>query len=282
MTAMIRVSREPLALFLLLGTLVFVVFSLLDDTPQAPDAGRIVVTPAVAARLAQGFEAVWRRPPTPTELEGLIDDHIREEVFVREALALGLDRNDTVVRQRLRQKMEFLTTSAAGTVEPREAELRAYFEAHSERYKIEPRIAFEQVFLGETARELEVETVLGALKDGAAPAETGARTLLPTVLPLSTRVAVDGMFGDGFFAAVGDLAVGSWGGPIRSGYGVHVVRPSEIAEARLPPFETVREAVRDDWQLARLEALGKARFEELRARYRIERPDLSAMEMAGP
>ena len=135
-----HILREPLVHFLALGAAIFALFAVLDDAPPPPDGTRIVVSEEQARRLAASFAATWRRPPSVAELDGLIDNYVREEIYVREALALGLDRDDSVVRQRLRQKMEFWTESGADAVAPTEAELRAHYEANADRFAREPRV----------------------------------------------------------------------------------------------------------------------------------------------
>jgi hypothetical protein len=267
--------------FLAIGVLVFALFAIVSDTPPRPSADRIVVTPEIAARLASGFEATWRRPPSRAELEGLIEDHIREEIYVREALALGLDRDDAVIRRRLRQKMEFLTASAAEALDPSDDDLRVHFDAHPERFTNPPQVAFEQVFLGEDPGSGQVDAILAALRRGADPTAVGARTLLPAALPLSPPAAVDGTFGRGFFETIAAAMPGRWHGPVASGYGQHLIRLTRAVPAEPPPFGVVREEVLRDWKRARSEELSEQQFERLRARYTITRPDPSAIEKAG-
>ncbi len=271
--AVCRVLRQPLLHFLLIGTAVFALFARLDDTPPATPNDRIVVGEARVAQLAEGFEAVWRRPPTEDELAGLIDDFVREEVYVREALALGLDRDDAVIRRRLRQKMEFLTASAADALVPSDADLRAFYADHEARFTTPVRVALDQVFLGEAPGESAVADVLAALDRGVAPETLGARTLLPRSLPASPETVIDGTFGRGVFEAVLELEPGTWTGPVRSAYGSHLVRVTQRTEATPLPFDAVRADVEAEWRRARAAALEQERFENLRARYEIVRPD---------
>jgi hypothetical protein len=272
-----RVLREPLLHFLLIGLGLFVLYSLVNDPPAAaPDDREIVVTPQVVAGLATQFEAVWRRPPTGDEMDGLLEDYLTEEIFYREALALGLDREDTVIRRRLRQKMEFLSESGAGALAPDETVLRTYYEANLPRFTAPGAISFAQVYLGEAPGPDEVAVVGASLAAGADPATLGRRTLLPGRLDASPPVAVDGVFGAGFFEALAGLPVGEWQGPVRSGFGVHFVRV-ESAEAAAPrPFETVRDAVAEVWRQETAETLRRERFELLRSRYTIVRTEEEA------
>ena len=267
------VLRQPLLHFLLMGTAVFAVFAWLDDTPPVTRNDRIVVGDARVAQLREGFEAVWRRPATGDELAGLIDDFIREEVYVREALALGLDRDDAVIRRRLRQKMEFLTASAADALVPSEADLRAFHADHEARFTTPARVALDQVFLGEAPGESAVADVLAALDRGVAPETLGARTLLPRSLPASPENVIDGTFGRGVFATLLELEPGPWTGPVRSAYGSHLVRVTERTEATPLPFDAVRAEVEAEWRRARNEALAEETYRNLRARYEVVRSE---------
>lgn len=267
-------AGEPLLHFLVIGIAVFLLFAALDDQPTAQPADRIVVGEDQAARLAEQFAAVWRRPPTVDELSGLIDDHIREEVYVREALALNLDRDDAVIRQRLRQKMMFLTDSAVAGLEPDEAELRTFFEAATPgRFTPPPRIAFRQVFLGEAPSDAESARLRDTLAQGADPALLGEPTLLPAEMGLAAPATVDGTFGPGFFERLASLPVGAWEGPLPSSYGLHLVRVDRLDRAERPPFATVRERVLMEWRGERATELADSAFERMRAAYAISRPD---------
>lgn len=268
--------REPLVHFLVLGGLVFALFAAIDDTPAPVPADRIEVTADDALRIARQFEATWRRQPTATELASLIDRAIEEDVLVREAQALGLDRDDPVVRQRLAQKMTFLTESGAEAVEPDDAALQAHLEAHPERFAEPGTVAFEQVFLG-GAGAGEAETVLTALEGGASPDAVGAPSLLPPAIRPSPAVAVDNAFGRGFFDAVAALPVGRWAGPVESAYGLHLVRVSTVEPERLPPLAEVRELVEADWRDGLRRRLAAERLEALVARYEVVRPDPAAV-----
>ena len=150
MTHLKRLLRESLLHFLALGGMIFLVFAAIDDARDSP-ADVIVISPERIDQLAAEFSSVWKRMPTADELDALIEGDVREEVYYREALALGLDRNDAMVRRRLRQKMEFLSNTGANFLEPAVGELEAYFAANEQAYRRLPRLAFEQIYLGETS-----------------------------------------------------------------------------------------------------------------------------------
>ena len=152
--------REPLVHFLVLGAVIFFISGLLRN-PKADKPDRIVVTAGHVEQIIEGWS--WHRPPAPQELEGLIADYIREEVFYRAALGLGLDRDDTIVRRRLRQKVEFLSEDMMGVPEPSEEDLRRFLESHSDAFRIGTKITFSHIYFnqdkrGETVRS-DVEHV---------------------------------------------------------------------------------------------------------------------------
>ena len=267
---MTRLLREPLFHFFVIGAALFGLFAIFDDTQPVAETQTINVSQEDVRRLAAEFEATWRRTPTDAELENLIDHLVREEVYVREARALGLDRGDAAVRQRLRQKMAFLITSAASAATPSEEVLRAYFEENSEAYQGRSRISFEQVFLGEAPGEDAVRSALAALRGGGDPDQIGQRTLLPPAMRRSSKDAIDATFGRGLFAALENMPTDEWGGPAPSGFGVHLVRVTERQEAEIPEFATVREQVLRDWQRAEAERFEADAYQRLVDRYDVE------------
>ena len=271
MKLLLRILREPLLHFLAIGGLIFLLFAAVDDTRDAP-TDVIVVTPERINQLAAGYSSVWKRMPTDDELDALIDEHVREEVYYREALALGLDRNDTIVRRRLRQKMEFLMDTGAYLLEPSAGELEAYFAANERTYRRGPRLAFEQVYLGETPGAETITRALSALQSDPAtgPSTLGERTLLPARLGLSPPNAIDGVFGKGFFELLAELPPGVWAGPLVSAYGVHLVRILDSLPARTPPLEEVRDAVLRDWKAAKAREIRELHYNRLRARFVVE------------
>jgi hypothetical protein len=240
--------------------------------------------------LATGFAKTWQRPPTEAELKGLIDDWVREEIATREAMALGLDRDDTVIRRRLRQKLEFVSDDIAAQTEPTDADLNAYLKAHPESFRVEPRFTFSQLYLdpAKHGANLARDTarVLAQLKQAGRKADVSAlgdSFLLEHTFQSAPSSEVGKQFGEAFAAALGGLSPGEWQGPVESGYGMHLVLVSERTEARLPGLADVRDVVRREWANARrLE--GNAKFyQELLKRYAvsIERsPPVAASSVA--
>ena len=266
--------REPLFQFLVLGTALFGLFHLVDKKKaEAPD--RIVVSAARIDNLADGFARTWRRPPSKEELQGLIDDYIRDEVFYREGKAAGLDRDDVIIRRRVRQKMEFLAEDASSP-EPSEEQLTAYLNANPARFKTEDRFSFRQVFLSTNRRALTIEDdgrrVAATLASADAAVDTAALGdpfLLGEEFKAVSQTDVTGIFGDDFAKRLSAVELGRWQGPIATSFGQHFVYVSERIQGDLPPLDTVREAVRREWSNdRRLEAEQKL-YGSLRERYEI-------------
>jgi hypothetical protein len=235
-----QLLREPLVHFLLLGAMLFGVFALVGERGSAR-AGRIVVTPGHVEHLTVSFTRTWQRPPTAPELAGLIEDYIREEVLYREAVAMGLDRDDTMVRRRLRQKLEFLTEETAETAPPSDTELQAFLQQHADAFRVEPRLAFRHVFLSLDRRgdatDAAARQLLAQLITGAAATDTAALGdpfLLPPEFSLSSRSEIARLFGDAFAQQLQHLEPGRWAGPIKSGYGLHLVFLRERMDGRFP------------------------------------------------
>src|SRR5262245_57320238 len=183
--------REPLLHFLALGALLFLYFEWRGGG-SGPGGTRIVITEGIVRSLSSGFVRTWMRPPTPDELKGLVDEYVKEEIATREAAAMGLDRDDTVIRRRLRQKLEFLAEDAEEQAPPSNAELERWLAAHPEAFPAEERVALRQVFVSgakrgastadEARRLLERLRAAGSGTQGRA---LGDSSLLPPELPLT-------------------------------------------------------------------------------------------------
>lgn len=264
--------REPLVHFAALGALLFAAFFALGGYDSAPgnQLPRITVDAAQQAVLAEQFTRVWRRAPTDEERARLIEDFIESQVLVREARALGLEQGDPIVDQRLRQKITFLI-SGIGLAEPTDAELRAAYEAQAERYTADALLAFRQVPLDETAPvEAEITRISGALSAGADPASLSPASLLPTEIALRPSAQIDRQFGKGVAAQIAALPDGDWSGPVRSGYGWHLVQRTALVPERVLPFEEVADQVRADWDEQQSKTHLAERIAQMRARYVIE------------
>ena len=284
-----RWLREPVLHFLVIGVLLFVAYSFVGSrSVKRQSLNRIELTEDDLRQIDAGFTAHWLRHPTGKEMGSLIEERIREEVLYREALALGLDKEDTIVKRRLAQKMEFLAEDVSALREPQTNELKDWFEKNSQRFALPSRIWFHHVYFsfdrkGEKAREAAARAYNELARE-------------PVDSPVAIRVAdpfmfqdyyadcsedqVAKTFGSKFAKALFQLPCGSWQGPIESGLGWHLVWVDSMTPTRVPAFEEVEQAVKTEW-LAEQSAGSKLRaFASMRAHYEIVLPDGVAKDSA--
>ena len=267
-----KIAREPLVHFLLLGLLMFVLYRFVGETPAESDA-EIVVDEARLDTLISRFERTWQRPPTQTELRALVDAWVREEILYREGLVLGLERDDAVVKRRVAQKMDFITEAAI--MPPDDEALATWIDENPGLYRIPPRFAFAQVYFNPDRYGDGLKTVVDearmALKStaGDEPASVGDASMLPPRMPLSRVDDIARTFGESFADALSELPAGKWSGPVRSSFGVHLVRIDTAMPAELPLLEDIRAAVERDWTEARAREARDALYAALRDRYTV-------------
>lgn len=276
-----RWTREPLVHFLVLGALLFAAYALWSPASGGAAGRKIVVDGALVDHLADTFALTWQRAPTESELAALVDDHVKEEILYREAVALGLDKDDVVVRRRLRQKMEFLSEDVALMAEPSDAELEAYLAAHPDDFRVDALVSFRHVFLSAERRgaaiDRDAERILEALRR-TDPADDGAKDsaahgdpfLLPSHFEDLAVSDVAEQLGAGFAAELEKQPKNVWSGPLRSEFGLHLVLVTERVETRLPSFGEIREAVEREWRAAKRLEANEAFYKKLRERYVIE------------
>jgi PPIC-type PPIASE domain len=254
---------------------------------EAPE--KIVVSASRIANLGDGFARTWQRPPSEQELQGLIEDYIRDEVFYREGRAAGLDRDDVIIRRRVRQKMEFLA-EAMSAPEPTDEQLSAYLASNPEHFRTEDQITFRQVFLSATRRANTIEndskqvgSILARADAAADVTALGDPFLLGEEFRGVSPSKVTSIFGESFPKQISAIEKDRWQGPISSGFGQHFVFVSERVSGNLPPLDDVRPAVRQEWANARRREAEQRLYASLRERYEIvvEAPRAKAAEAAG-
>jgi peptidyl-prolyl cis-trans isomerase C len=277
-----RWLREPFLHFLLIGLALFVVYDALHPTSDAKsDSNVIVLTSDDFEQLGVTWLAQGRSPPTPEQMQSLIELKVREEVLYREALALGLDKGDEIVKRRLAQKMEFLAEGASVNNDPPADALRLWFKDNQQRFALAPRVSFHHLYFspdqrGEHSREDAVR-VMPQLVDKPGNWE-GAAALADPFMDrdsYSDRSMEDmaKLFGLNFAQDIAGLKPGAWQGPIESGYGWHLVFIDTFVPGRVPTFEEIEPEIRAEWiEDQRLQAKRKA-YETMRARYQVVLPE---------
>jgi hypothetical protein len=279
--------REPLLHFLVIGLALFALYRALN--PGIAESPReIVVTQARVEALAENFARTWSRPPTPQELRGLVDDYVAEEIYYREALAMGLDRDDIVIRRRLRQKMEFISSDIAAAETPTDAQLADYLAKHPDEFRQPPTFTFQQVYFDTERRggaaAAEATRLLTKLKAGRDAGDAGDSTLLPRAMKSASPQDVENTFGSDFAAAVAAAPVGQWTGPVQSAYGTHLLRVDARTPGALPPLQEVHGEVARAWEAEQRRIVGERLLASLRSRYeiRIDAPNLATSPPSAP
>lgn len=279
--ALKRFFQEPLVQFLLLGTALFVLYSffIADDGPgDAND--EIYLTPDELLQVTVYFESQWKRPPNLEEFSRLLENRIEEEILYREALAMGLDQDDTIVRRRMAQKMKFLAEDVGAARDPGVDELREWFTEHSSLFEMPGRISFRQVYFSPDQRGAQTQDAAAA----ALVQLTGQPIDTPLTAKLGDSIMLQAYFGDrsvetlaqefgpAFAQEVRRLPTGSWQGPVASGLGWHLVFIDSLEPGRLPDFSEVETEVRNAWLSEQKDTAYRKAYEEMRARYTIFLP----------
>jgi len=283
-----KLIREPLFHFLLLGAVIFFIAGR-SRSIAVPSRQKIVVTQSQIESIVVGFSRTWMRPPTQEELQGLVNDYVRDEVLYREARIMGLDQDDVIVRRRMRQKFEFLVEDmAARTGPPSDQELEAYLRQHADKYSAEPSFGFEQIFFSREKRgasaEAEATAMLVRLKGKRAIdiEKLGDAFLLPSQFEKTSAGETARLFGEKFTNELTKTQFGTWAGPIESSYGLHLVRVNARIPEVAPPLANVRESVLRDLLSDRRKQELDTLYEKLRARYTVvvEPPEASGVAEA--
>jgi hypothetical protein len=269
-----KILTEPLVHFLILGVLIFVVFSWLNRDQRSED--EIFVSRSQQEHLVNMFSRTWQRPPTPQEYQGLLRDHIREEIAYRESVAMGLDQGDTIIRRRMRQKLELLTDEIVSFAEPTDEDLQSYLEENPEVFRIEPRFDVRQIYIsldkrGAGANAFALD-LLEKIRDN--PGEDWK--VLGDSLPLPAQAEdirlgdLSRQFGSQFADSLLTLDQGEWTGPVRSGYGLHLVIIDGFTPARNPGLGEVRDRVKTEWLELRRRNATDLLYDRLAEKYEIE------------
>jgi hypothetical protein len=297
-----KLLKEPLLQFLLLGACIYAAYGLFGAPDDAASGQTVYISEARINSLSSAWEKRWNRPPTEAELVGLVRAYLREDMLSQEAVAMGLDVDDHVIRRRLAQKLEFLTNDVVQLKEPTKGELEAFFAENIERFQAPDQVTFVQVFFNPDKRGAatldDATATLQQLQQAGEPdpatLEAGDRLLLNNFYANATEYDVRRTMGSAFAEALMQLEPGNWHGPVLSGFGTHLVYVYEFVEAPPPQLDDVRDAVLAEWQRAETEKFNAEFLDSLKARYeivieapaefadRVLRSDGDAVEVAMP
>jgi hypothetical protein len=279
--------REPLLHFLVIGALIFATYNLVNPPGNATNrTDRIVLTPDDLRQLVVQWLAQGRPPPTRDEMRGLIEQKVSEEVLSREAVALGLDKNDEMIKRRLAQKMDFLAEDIAALQDPGDAVLSSWFARHSDQFALPPRLSFRHLYFsfdrGPGARDAAAAAlarIAGESLDSSEVAAAGADSFMfQDYYAERAPDQVTREFGPDFAKAAFGLRPGVWQGPIQSGYGWHLVHVDALEPGRVPAFEEVEADVKFAWLDQRQREVKRTAFEAMRARYTVVVPPIDAID----
>ena len=266
-----RLLREPLLHFALLGAALFVANGMLAG-PVVDNAEIVVTADRIASLSAQFSGTRGGRPPTVDERRGLIATYVREEMLYREGLALGLDRDDPVVRARVRQKADILNSDALA-VEPTDAELQAYLDANRQQFDIPGRVSFEQVYF-DPARHSESLVIVSAraraaLAGGQAAESVGDRTMLPQRMTEVLPTEIQARFGDAFERQLAQVEPNTWHGPVTTPFGAHLVRVSWREPTTRATLPNARDTIAREWTRAHAASVKEQFYRDLARRYTV-------------
>jgi hypothetical protein len=244
-----RTLKEPLLHFVLIGAALFAFYGLVNPSSRVASEDTIVVSAGRIEQLAAIFGKTWQRPPNAEELKGLIDDFVLEEVYYRKAVEMGIDQDDTMIRRRLRQKLEFLTDDTVAMATPGEADLARYLSEHADAFRTDPAYTFRQIYFSPEKHGddplPEIRKWADELRAGGEV--TGDATLLPEGFEKASTREIDGTFGNGFAEKLANLEPGIWSDPIPSGFGLHLVKIDEAIPSEFPSLEKIRPLVEREW-----------------------------------
>lgn len=275
-----RLLREPLIHFLLLGAVLFLVYAYVERGHGSEQSRQITLTVDDLSQMVLVFRSQWRRDPTPEELRSLVEDRVHEEVLYREALALGIDKNDTIVKRRMAQKMQFLAEDVAAAREPAGEELAAWYEANRAQFALPPRIGFRHLYFssdrrGERAHDdaaAALTKLAGQPEDSYLAGSLADAFMFQEYYRDRTPEFLGKEFGPNFAIAVAKLSPGSWQGPFESGFGWHLVFVDTLIPGRAPAFEEVEADVKSAWLAEQKAQAWQKAYRDMRAKYIVLLP----------
>ena len=232
------------------GAILFATYEWLNPSvPTSPAVQAIKIGEGEVRWLQETFTNQWRRSPTADEMKDLLATLVEEELLAREARTLGLDEHDTVVRRRLAQKLSFMVEDTSRIADPSEDELRRFYSAQAQAYRTEPRISFSHIFFSPQRRlEASGEAAAALLRISASGDVEGDPIPLDANYVDVEEAVVTSLFGAEFTRAINASPLGSWSGPVRSAYGIHLVHVTHLRSGDARSFKDVRDAVMNDWR----------------------------------
>ncbi|WP_440875176.1 peptidyl-prolyl cis-trans isomerase [Thalassotalea sp. PLHSN55] len=265
-----KLLAEPLVHFLLISALFFVVYEQLN--PPVAEQNIVEVSEGRIIKLHKKFKKVWRRDPTQQEFDAIIKNYVLEEIYNRQAMALGLHQGDSLIRRRLHQKMEFMLEDMTALVTPKAGELEAFYQDHQDNYLDEASYSFNQIYIDTNTQKVDLKSKIAQANEQVALGKKphGDNSLLPYSLTNVKSSDVKRQFGDKFYQQLSQIKDNQWAGPIESGFGLHYIELTEHIPAQTKAYDLVQKKVLSDWQDARNKRMKEKYQNELLEQYQIK------------
>jgi len=268
-----KILKEPFFHFILIGIALFFFYGMV--TKQTSSKNTILINDFDVSSIIASWEMQWKRPPTEKELQNLIAQNIKQEIFYQEALKMNLDHNDEIIKRRLSQKMQFLSNDIAAMIEPDDEDLKAYYKEHSDKYLTPPSYSLYQITFSPDKRKDNYIDALETLKQFPNATFDEMKDWgdsLPFAYYFKNVNANElGLqLGSKFPAALESQELNKWVGPIPSGFGYHLVYITEKTEPLLPDINTIKDAVLRDYEYDNQKEVNELIYKELKKKYDIE------------
>jgi hypothetical protein len=268
MKKFLKLLREPLFLFFFFGFLIFFLYTRISNLVEQKNS-QIIVSAEQIELLAETFTKTWNRTPTKDELISQIDNYVMDEIFFKEAVAMGLDKTDQAVKRRMRQLMEMMLDDYA-SVYPSEAELRDYLSENHDKFRLDPKISFRHIHfpMGEKQKATDL---LPGIQNGSIRAEiySGSMVMVPDQFTKESRWQVKRVFGDLFTERIFQLEEGIWQGPVESAYGWHLVKIAQRTEGEVPDLNEIWDQVEREWSFDMRRKIKEEQYQKMRESYHI-------------
>jgi hypothetical protein len=290
-SALRRVFGDSLVQFLLIGLALFLGYTLLHrGQSEVAPSHQIALTLDDLRAMELTFHSQWQRQPTVEEFNGMVENKIQEEILYREGLQMGLDKDDTIVKRRMAQKVQFLAEDVAAAHEPSTQELKSWFAGNAEKFALPGRVTFRHVFFGFDKRGPNAQKdaaaalprLAGQPQNSPLAAATADAFMFEDYYAERTAEQLAKEFGPSFAVGIFGLKPGAWSGPLESGYGWHLVFIDSIIPGRIPEFEEVEPDVRTAWLAAQKQQAWQEAYARMRARYTVLLPAAPAAASAPP
>ena len=268
-----KLLKDPLFRFLLIGAAIFLIFNVFNKSEDLENT--IVISAADIAALQANFSRTWQRQPSEKELSGIIEESVRDEVAYREALAMGLDRDDPYVRRRMRMKTELLMEDIISMTPPTDEELNTFLVENRDQFKRQPEIAFSQIFFNAEKHGDSLESEINTIKQQLQSSQTdlsqdlGDVIMLPQNYPLAALNIIKRQFGEAFAEQIVTLEPEIWSGPVVSTYGLHLVLVRDRVDGYDPELTEIRPVVEREFMAKRRKHIKEEAYKKLQEQYEI-------------